>query len=83
MKVIAVEQVVLKSLRNYRSLSQEYMAKLINVESRDTYANKENGVTQFKASEMFIIANHFGMEITEIFLPPNFMNHEVNERETI
>ncbi len=83
MKVIAVEQEVLKSLRNYRNLSQQYMAELINVGSRDTYANKENGVTQFKASEMFIIADHFGMEITEIFLPPNFMSHEVNERETL
>lgn len=79
MTVIPVEQTVLRSLRKYKDLSQEDMARLINVKSRETYAEKEKGNSQFKASEMYMIANFFGMEITEIFLPPNFMNHEVDK----
>ncbi len=79
MKAIAVEQTVLRDLRRYKDLSQEFMASLIGVKSKETYASKENGKTQFLASEMFIIAEHFGMEINEIFLPPNFMNREVRE----
>lgn len=79
MKAISVEQTILRDMRRYRNISQEYMADLIGVKSKETYANKEKGRTQFLASEMFIIANHFGMKINEIFLPPNFINHEVDE----
>jgi len=56
-------------------MSQREMAVLMGVET-ETYSNKERGVTQFKASEMFIIANIFNMKIDEIFLPPDFIKHE-------
>jgi len=57
-------------------MSQREIAVLIGVET-ETYSNKERGVTQFKASEMFIIANIFNMKIDEIFLPPDFIKCEV------
>ncbi len=70
-------QYKLESLRRSLKESQEDMAKLINVDVR-TYQNKEKGVTQFKGDEMFLIAKHFNKKIDEIFLPPDFMNHEVS-----
>ncbi|HDR8152841.1 transcriptional regulator [Bacillus cereus] len=68
----------LVSLRMYNRLTQQDMAELIGVDKR-TYVNKEYGVTQFKANEMFLIAQRFGKGIEEIFLPTNFMKHEVYE----
>ena len=65
----------LASLRRYKDMSQREMAVLMGVET-ETYSNKERGVTQFKASEMFIIANIFNMKIDEIFLPPDFIKNE-------
>ena len=56
--------------------SQSTLAKLIGVDLR-TYQNKEAGVSQFKSNEMFAIASHYGMKIDDIFVPTNFMNHEV------
>ena len=58
------------------------MAKMLGIDTR-TYVNKEHGVTQFKANEMFLIARIFKAEIEEIFLPTNFMNHEVKERKDV
>lgn len=69
-------QYKLEALRRSLKESQEDMAKLINVDVR-TYQNKEKGVTQFKGDEMFVIAQHFNKKIDEIFLPPDFMKHEV------
>ncbi|EJR68163.1 hypothetical protein IIO_00482 [Bacillus cereus VD115] len=66
----------LVSLRMYNRLTQQDMADLIGVDKR-TYINKEYGVTQFKANEMFLIAQKFGKGIEEIFLPTNFMKREV------
>lgn len=61
--------------RKYHSITQKEMANKLGVDVR-TYINKEQGVTQFKANEMFLIANILGKEISEIFLPTNFMEHE-------
>lgn len=68
----------LASLRRYRNLSQREMAVLIGIET-ETYSNKERGVTQFKASEMFTIAEHFEMKVDEIFLNTNFIKHEIKQ----
>ena len=77
-----MQQKTLASIRRSENISQREVAELIGV-ATETYNNKELGKTQFKASEMFIIAAYFGKTIEEIFLPPNFMNHEVKERETV
>ncbi|ALX50708.1 Cro/Cl family transcriptional regulator [Lentibacillus amyloliquefaciens] len=52
------------------------MANLLNIDVR-TYINKENGVTQFKMNEMFIISKMFKKPIEEIFLYDDFMLREV------
>ena len=71
-----MQQEKLASLRRSKNISQREIAELINV-SLVTYNNKELGKTQFKASEMFIIADYFNVTIEDIFLPPNFMIREV------
>lgn len=72
-------QTKLASLRRYKNIPQREMAILIGVET-ETYSNKERGITQFKSSEMFIIANFFKKKVDEVFLPPNFMIREVSEK---
>ena len=67
-------------LRKGNLVTQSSMAKLINVDLR-TYQNKERGDTQFKQNEMFAIAKFFNKKIDEIFLPTDFMNHEVLKKE--
>ena len=66
-------------LRKENDYSQDDMAKMLEV-SEATYRNKELGKTQFKMDEMFILSNHFGKEIEDIFLPSNFT---VREKEII
>ncbi len=61
--------------RRYYGITQKEMAELLAVDVR-TYINKESGVTQFKANEMFLIAKKLQKEISDIFLPPDFMEHE-------
>ena len=73
-----MQQEKLASIRRSQNISQREIAKLIGV-ATETYNNKELGKTQFKASEMFIIADFFDARIDDIFLPPYFMNHEVKE----
>lgn len=68
----------LAAIRRYHNKSQKEIADLIGVDVR-TYINKEQGKTQFKANEMFIIAKYFGKTIEEIFLPENFENLEVRK----
>lgn len=67
------------ALRRYKGLTQKEMAKLLGVDLR-TYVNKEHGISQFKANEMFIIAQKFKMDIGDIFLPTNFMKREVKKK---
>lgn len=61
--------------RRYHGLTQREMANKLGIDIR-TYINKEHGITQFKADEMFLIANILKKEISEIFLPTNFMERE-------
>ena len=63
--------------RRFLGKSQSEMAALIGVDVR-TYKNKELGITQFKAREMFAIAREFGVSIEELFAPENFEKHEVS-----
>lgn len=68
-------QTLLIKIRRGNLETQEDIAKLIGVDVR-TYQNKENGTTQFKQNEMFLIARHYEKRIDEIFLPTNFEKHE-------
>jgi len=66
--------------RKFKGLTQKQMADHIDVDVR-TYINKEQGVTQFKANEMFLIAKILQKDISEIFLPTDFMNCEASGTE--
>lgn len=66
----------LAALRRLYNISQKEMADIIGVDLR-TYQNKETGLSQFKANEMFAIAQKFQLPIDQIFLPTNFEKHEV------
>lgn len=72
----------LRRLRKYNELTYEGMANLLDIDKR-TYYNKEKGITQFKANEMFIISRKFNKTVDEIFLTTDFMNHEVSESEEV
>lgn len=68
-------------MRRRAGLSQVQMADLIGV-SPNTYNHKENGIKQFKANEMFKIADYFHLKIEDIFLP--YVDHngvENNKKE--
>lgn len=58
-------QYLLDSIRRSKKITQEDMAKLLNIDVR-TYQNKEKGVTQFKQNEMFIIAKFFYLQTSRI-----------------
>jgi len=76
---VIMQQEKLASIRRSMNVSQREIAEVIGV-TTETYNNKELGKTQFKASEMFIIADFFNKTVDEIFLPPNFMTREVGEK---
>ena len=66
----------LRKLRKYHEMTCQDMADLLHIDIR-TYINKENGVSQFKLNEMYLICKKFKKSMDEIFLPLDFMNHEV------
>lgn len=70
----------LRRLRKYHELTCKDMGNLLGIDER-TYINKEQGVSQFKLNEMYIISRKFKRSMDEIFLPTDFMNHEVEECE--
>lgn len=67
----------LRRLRKYHELTYGDMGKLLGIDPR-TYYNKESGVSQFNLNEMFIISRKFQRSMDEIFLPDDFMIHEVS-----
>lgn len=72
----------LRKIRKYHELTLEDMGNLLNITSR-AYQNKENGTSQFKMNEMFILSKKFNKSMDEIFLPNNFVNHEVLKEDSI
>lgn len=74
---VPIAQERLISLRMFKRITQEEMAREIDVDLR-TYINKEKGVSQFKANEMFAIAARLEKNLDEVFIPTNFIKHEVS-----
>ncbi|NTW04564.1 MAG: helix-turn-helix transcriptional regulator [Peptococcaceae bacterium] len=70
----------LAAQRRYRGITQKEMAKMLGITERN-YLAKEHGVAQFKIDEMFAIAHKFNMDIGEIFLPNNIMEHDMRINE--
>lgn len=57
-------------LRKENNISQEYLAKALDISER-SYGMKERGESDFRVGEMIIIHNIFGISMDEIFLPTN------------
>lgn len=66
----------LKRLRMFFGLTQQDMAELLKVDKR-TYINKENGDSQFKLNEMYLISKRFKLSVDQIFFGTNFEITEV------
>lgn len=64
--------------RKTKKETQEDVAKLLGI-SKETYRLKEKGVQQFKADEMFVLADHFGKELSEIFLPSEYTKSKLGK----
>lgn len=70
----------LEDIREFNNDTQEDLATLLNINTT-TYRRKEKGDAEFKASEMFIIADKYNMNISDIFLPTKFTNSEQGKQE--
>lgn len=57
--------------RKLKKETQGDVAKLLKI-STETYRLKEKGTQQFKGDEMFLLADHFDKDISEIFLPTKY-----------
>ena len=58
---------------NRRNLHINDMAKIINITGKQ-FSSKLKGRTEFKCTEMFLIANFLNMKIEDIFLPVMYEN---------
>lgn len=56
----------LRAIRREKELSTSYVAEIVGLERRQ-YELKEKGVYPFHDYEIFILANFFNIEPTEIF----------------
>lgn len=60
----------LLTIRKENGVTQDDMAQLLGI-SIESYSRKENGKYDFKATEMFLIADYFEKEIGDIFTAPS------------
>ena len=71
---------LLKSYRVRVGITQKILAKLLQIDVT-TYSKKENGVIEFKASEILILKTTLNLtpiEIDEIFFNPNVEFNSTN-----
>jgi len=68
-------------LRKERKIKQETLAKLLGISVKQ-YSYKENGRSKFNGDEMFKIADYFGLQITDIFLPSYHQNGDIQTQES-
>lgn len=61
------KQTMLVVIRTAKGITQKELADVLQI-SRSGYSYKENGVQDFKMSEMQILANYLGVKIGDIFL---------------
>jgi len=60
-------------LRKEKNIPQKKLADLIGI-SVNQYSLKENGKYKFDCDEMFKIADYFGKNIEDVFLPSKHQN---------
>ncbi|RDW17599.1 transcriptional regulator [Oceanobacillus arenosus] len=64
-------------LRKQHKLTKKDMAHVLKINPK-TYSMKEDGLSDFKYKEIFLIAKMFNRNIDEIFLPPNIRKTDKN-----
>lgn len=58
---------LIKELREERGFSQQEMANYLHLSGGDKYSRRENGVYNFKASELPLLAKKLGVSIERLF----------------
>lgn len=56
----------IRGLRAEYGKTQSDMAKLLDINA-SSYQNKEWGITEFKPSELKALADHWGVEVKDLF----------------
>lgn len=69
----------LVKLRKRYKLTKKDMALALNINPK-TYTMKEEGLTDFKYKEIYVIAKMFNKNIDEIFLPTDIRNADKNKK---
>ncbi len=73
-------QWTLVRLRKEKGLTQEELANKMDLHVT-SYRNKEWGKSEFKANELFFLANFFNKRIEDIFLPTDCINNAVKGKK--
>lgn len=71
----------LEEIREISGDTQKDLAALLNINTT-TYRRKEKGDAEFKASEMFLIAERYNKDIGQIFLPTKFTISECHKQKS-
>lgn len=58
-------------IRKEHNETQNELSELLGI-SLEGYRLKESGKNQFKSDEMFLISEHYGIGMAEIFLPSKY-----------
>jgi len=73
-KKLTIDTNKVKAARVSKGMTQAELAKHLQI-SANTYSEKENGNTEFKLKEAFVMADVLDMEIEDIFF---YINVEFN-----
>lgn len=58
---------LIKKLREERGFSQQEMADCLHLSGGDKYSRRENGIYNFKASELPLLAKKLGISIEQLY----------------
>lgn len=67
----------LRQLRIEKGLSQTYLAKKLGYKTPSGYSNIEYGINRLRFDQALILANEFGVEVSE--LEEKFFDHNLHE----
>ena len=58
---------LIKKMREERGFSQQEMADCLHLSGGDKYSRRENGIYNFKASELPLLAKKLGISIEQLY----------------
>ena len=68
-------QIKLVAARQKEGITSKEMAAFLGISNKQ-YSRKETGYVDFTMTELFRLASRFNMRIEDLFIVPDFMNHE-------